>query len=213
MGGHQVNHLNSQKSPTKSSGSSDSGSSPSPQRTPPSNTLHPLPKTRPIFSLKLGSRFLVVVSSPSTVQECFTKNDIVLANRPRFIMGKYVGYNYTTLGLAPYGDHSRNLRRLSTIEIFSSTRLNMFLDIRRDEVSRLLRRLYQVSADVFAKVELKSVFSELTFNIIMRMMAGKRYLGDEATQNSDEGRPFREMIRELFELAVSSYPGDFLPIL
>ncbi|KAK5775427.1 Isoflavone 2'-hydroxylase [Gossypium arboreum] len=170
-------------------------------------------KHGPIFSLKLGSRFLVVVSSPSTVQECFTKNDIVLANRPRFIMGKYVGYNYTTLGLAPYGDHWRNLRRLSTIEIFSSTRLNMFLDIRRDEVSRLLRRLYQVSADVFAKVELKSVFSELTFNIIMRMMAGKRYLGDEATQNSDEGRPFREMIRELFELAVSSYPGDFLPIL
>ncbi|TYJ04261.1 hypothetical protein E1A91_A12G080700v1 [Gossypium mustelinum] len=170
-------------------------------------------KHGPIFSLKLGSRFLVVVSSPSTVQECFTKNDIVLANRPRFIMGKYVGYNYTTLGLAPYGDHWRNLRRLSTIEIFSSTRLNMFLDIRRDEVSRLLRRLYQVSADVFAKVELKSVFSELTFNIIMRMMAGKRYLGDEATQNSDEGRPFRQMIRELFELAVSSYPGDFLPIL
>ncbi|TYH95130.1 hypothetical protein ES332_A12G085900v1 [Gossypium tomentosum] len=162
-------------------------------------------KHGPIFSLKLGSRFLVVVSSPSTVQECFTKNDIVLANRPRFIMGKYVGYNYTTLGLAPYGDHWRNLRRLSTIEIFSSTRLNMFLDIRRDEVSRLLRRLYQVSADVFAKVELKSVFSELTFNIIMRMMAGKRYLGDEATQNSDEGRPFREMIRELFELALVDY--------
>ncbi|KAG8474710.1 hypothetical protein CXB51_031290 [Gossypium anomalum] len=170
-------------------------------------------KHGPIFSLKLGSRFLVVVSSPSTVQECFTKNDIVLANRPRFIMGKYVGYNYTTLGLAPYGDHWRNLRRLSTIEIFSSTRLNMSLDIRRDEVSRLLRRLYQVSADGFAKVELKSVFSELTFNIIMRMMAGKRYFGDEATQNSDEGRRFREMIKELFELAVSSYPGDFLPIL
>ncbi|TYH38076.1 hypothetical protein ES332_D12G085600v1 [Gossypium tomentosum] len=170
-------------------------------------------KHGPIFSLKLGSRFLVVVSSPSTVQECFTENDIVLANRPRFIMGKYVGYNYTTLGLAPYGDHWRNLRRLSTIEIFSSTRLNMSLDIRRDEVSRLLRRLYQVSADGFAKVELKSVFSELTFNIIMRMMAGKRYFGEEATQNSDEGRRFREMIKELFELAVSSYPGDFLPIL
>ncbi|MBA0743386.1 hypothetical protein Gogos_006069, partial [Gossypium gossypioides] len=128
-------------------------------------------------------------------------------------MGKYVGYNYTTLGLAPYGDHWRNLRRLSTIEIFSSTRLNMSLDIRRDEVSRLLRLLYQVSADGFAKVERKSLFSELTFNIIMRMMVGKRYFDDEATQNSDEGRRFQEMIKELFELAVSSYPGDFLPIL
>lgn len=44
-------------------------------------------------------------------------------------------------------------------------------------------------------------------------MAGKRYFGDEATQNSDEGRRFRDMIKELFELTVSSYPGDFLPIL
>ncbi|XWS33552.1 hypothetical protein CRYUN_Cryun22dG0092900 [Craigia yunnanensis] len=94
-------------------------------------------KYGPIFSLRLGSRLLVVVSSPSAVQECFTKNDIVLANRPRFVMGKYVGYNHTTLGLASYGDHWRNLRRLSTIEIFSSIRLNMSLDSRRDEVNRL----------------------------------------------------------------------------
>ncbi|KAK5775429.1 hypothetical protein PVK06_043321 [Gossypium arboreum] len=71
----------------------------------------------------------------------------------------------------------------------------------------------KVSADGFAKVELKSLFSELTFNIIMKMMVGKMYFNDEATQNSDEGRQFRETIKELFELAVSSYPGDFLPIL
>ncbi|XWS45208.1 hypothetical protein CRYUN_Cryun15aG0116400 [Craigia yunnanensis] len=169
-------------------------------------------KYGPIFSLRVGSRFLVVVSSPSAVQECFTKNDIVLANRPRFVMGKYVGYNYTTLGLAPYGDHWRNLRRLSTIEIFSSNRMNMSLEIRRDEVNRLLRRLHQVSANGFAKVELKSMFSELTFNIIMRMIAGKRYFGDEVSGN-EEGTQFRVIIKELFELAVSSYPGDFLPIL
>ncbi|KAK6237718.1 hypothetical protein QUC31_003187 [Theobroma cacao] len=170
-------------------------------------------KYGPIFSLRVGSRLLVVVSSPSAVQECFTKNDIVLANRPRFVMGKYVGYNYTTLGLAPYGDHWRNLRRLATIEIFSSNRLNMSLDIRTDEVNRLLRRLCQVSANGFAKVELKSMFSELTFNVVMRMIAGKRYFGDDVSGNYEEGRRFREIIKERFELAVSSYPGDFLPIL
>ncbi|EOX91575.1 Cytochrome P450, family 81, subfamily H, polypeptide 1, putative [Theobroma cacao] len=170
-------------------------------------------KYGPIFSLRVGFRLLVVVSSPSAVQECFTKNDIVLANRPRFVMGKYVGYDYTTLGLAPYGDHWRNLRRLATIEIFSSNRLNMSLDIRADEVNRLLRRLFQVSANGFAKVELKSLFSELTFNIIMRMIAGKRYFGDDVSGNYEEGRRFREIIKERFELAVSSYPGDFVPIL
>ncbi|XWS33549.1 hypothetical protein CRYUN_Cryun22dG0092600 [Craigia yunnanensis] len=169
-------------------------------------------KYGPIFSLRLGSRLLVVVSSPSAVQECFTKNDIVLGNCPRFVMGKYVGYNHTNLGLTSYGDRWRNLRRLSPIEIFSSNRLNMSLDIRRDEVNRLLRRLYQVSANGFAKVELKSMFLELTYNIIMRMIAGKRYFGDEVS-GDEEGRQFREIIKELFQLAVSSYPGNFLPIL
>ncbi|XWS41834.1 hypothetical protein CRYUN_Cryun17cG0116700 [Craigia yunnanensis] len=165
-----------------------------------------------IFSLRFGSRLVVVITSPSAVEECFNKNDIILANRPRLIMGKYVGYNYTTLGLASYGDHWRNLRRLTTLEIFSSNRLNMSSSIRRDEINSLIRRLCRVSVKGFAKVELKTMFSELTFNIIMRMIAGKRYYGDEAS-GTEEAREFRKLIEELFELAVSSYPGDFLPLL
>lgn len=83
-------------------------------------------KLGPIFSLRLGTRLVVVVSSPAIVDECFTKNDVVLANRPCFIVGKYIGYNNTTLLNVPYGDYWRNLRRLATVEIFSSARLNMF---------------------------------------------------------------------------------------
>ncbi|KAK6151229.1 hypothetical protein DH2020_016161 [Rehmannia glutinosa] len=37
----------------------------------------------PIFSLKLGARRVVVVSSPDLVEECFTTNDIVFSNRPQ----------------------------------------------------------------------------------------------------------------------------------
>ncbi|KAF3947868.1 hypothetical protein CMV_026064 [Castanea mollissima] len=72
------------------------------------------------------------------VEECFTRNDIVLANRPPFLLGKHVAYNNTTLVQSPYGDHWRNLRRISTLEIFSDNRLNKFLGIRRDEIKHLL---------------------------------------------------------------------------
>ncbi|EOX91576.1 Cytochrome P450, family 81, subfamily D, polypeptide 5, putative [Theobroma cacao] len=169
-------------------------------------------KHGPIFSLRFGSRLAVVITSPSAVEECFNKNDITLANRPRLIMGKYVGYNYTILALASYGDHWRNLRRLATLEILSSNNLSMSSSIRRDEINSLIRRLYRVSVNGFAKVELKTLFAELTFNIIMRIVAGKRYYGDEV-RGSEEARGFRAMIEELFELTVSSYPGDFLPLL
>ncbi|KAK1363768.1 hypothetical protein POM88_039329 [Heracleum sosnowskyi] len=56
-------------------------------------TLDTLCKTiGPIFSLRFGSFLVVVMSSPAAVEECFTKNDIVLASRPHLTMGKYIGY-------------------------------------------------------------------------------------------------------------------------
>ncbi|KAL7259614.1 hypothetical protein ACSBR1_005493 [Camellia fascicularis] len=178
-------------------------------------TLHGLSQNLgPIFSLRFGSRVVVVVSSPSAVEECFTKNDVVLANRPRLIIGKYFGYNYTGIGVSNYGDHWRNLRRLMALEIFSTSRLNGFLSIRRDEIKLLLRRLYRNSSHDFARIELKSKFSELTFNNIMRMIAGKRYYGDdEELSNNEEAKEFREIVRQAFLYAGASYPGDFLPVL
>jgi isoflavone 2'-hydroxylase len=157
---------------------------------------------------------VVIVSSPSAVEECFTKNDIVLANRPPSLMAKIVGYNQTTVVASPYRDHWRNLRRISALEIFSTTRLNMFLCIRRDEIKHLLRKMGRNSCQDFAKVELKSMFSGLTFNIIMRMVAGKRYYGyGEDVKDEEEARQFREIMRETFANAGASNPQEFVPIL
>ncbi|GFP96688.1 cytochrome p450 81d11 [Phtheirospermum japonicum] len=167
----------------------------------------------PIFSLRLGSRrLMVVVSSPEIVDECFTKNDIVLANRPRLIIGKYIGYNYTSLVGSAYGDHWRNLRRLTTIEVFSAARLNAFQSIRHDEIKLLLKQLYEKSYRDFAKVELRSLLSEMTFNNIMRMVAGKRYFGNEK-DNDEEAKHFRELIQEVFKYGGVSNPADFFPLL
>lgn len=46
-------------------------------------------KYGPVLYLRYGSMPVVIVSSPSTVEECFTKNDIIFANRPRTMAGKF----------------------------------------------------------------------------------------------------------------------------
>ncbi|CDP04688.1 unnamed protein product [Coffea canephora] len=168
-------------------------------------------KYGPVISLQFGSRLVVVVSSPSAVEECFTKNDVILANRPRFVIGKYFGYNHTNMVGSPYGDHWRNLRRLGSVEIFSASRLNMFLSVRKDEISRLLLKLAQNTRHDFAKVELQSRLSELSLNIIMRMVAGKRYFGEE--DDNDEARQFRGLIKQMFKHSGLANLGDFLPLL
>lgn len=112
----------------------------------------------PILSLSIGSRPVVVVSSPTVVRECFTKNDIVFANRPRLLSGKYINYNYTAVGFAPYGQHWRNMRRIATTELLSNHRLNTYLNTRVEELKFWVKNLYKlmVCSGDFVGVEMKS---------------------------------------------------------
>uniref|UniRef100_A0A6N2KB36 Cytochrome P450 n=1 Tax=Salix viminalis TaxID=40686 RepID=A0A6N2KB36_SALVM len=164
--------------------------------------LHSLSKKHgPVFSIKLGSRLAVVVSSPSAVEECFTKNDI------------YLNYNHTTMGTVEYGEHWRNLRRISALEIFSPSRLTSLFSIRREEVMVLVRRLHSVSKHGnYAKVELRPMLFDLTSNIIMRMVAGKRYYGEDVKE-IEEARVFREIMEEFFAYVAMTNVGDLIPML
>lgn len=49
-------------------------------------------KYGPIVALRFGSRPVIVISSWMAAEECFTTNDVVLANRPRLLLGDYLGY-------------------------------------------------------------------------------------------------------------------------
>ncbi|KAJ9560132.1 hypothetical protein OSB04_005292 [Centaurea solstitialis] len=164
-------------------------------------------KYGPILHLRFGSRRVILVSSPSAVEECFTKNDIIFANRPRMLFGKIIGQNYTTLIWSPYGDNWRNLRRIASIEILSVHRLNEFHDIRVEEGRLLISKLLSNSSPV----NLKLVFYELTLNVMMRMISGKRYFGGDKL--GEEGKQFRAILNDAFMLAGAANLADHLPIL
>ncbi|XP_039043670.1 cytochrome P450 81D11-like [Hibiscus syriacus] len=127
-------------------------------------------------------------------------------------MGKYTGYNYTTVTTSSYGDHWHNFRRIGAIEIFSARRLNAFASVREDEVRRMLVKLSRDSRRGFARVDLNSIFRDLTFNNIMRMVAGKMYYGDEV-MDDDKGSEFTELIAQALNYGGSANPADFLPVL
>ncbi|KAI7754688.1 hypothetical protein M8C21_005307, partial [Ambrosia artemisiifolia] len=166
-------------------------------------------KHGPILFLKFGTRRVLLLSSPTAAEECFTKNDVVFANRPRFLAAKILGYNYTSFGWAPYGDHWRNLRRISTVEILSSNRLNEFYNIRADEGRLLVQKLTSTCACACA-VNLSLVFHEMTLNMMMRMISGKRFFGGKM---EEEGRRFKEIVKESFLVSGASNLGDYLPVL
>ncbi|KAA8528486.1 hypothetical protein F0562_035841 [Nyssa sinensis] len=86
----------------------------------------------------------------------------------------------------------------------------MFTSIRQEEVGLMLKQLFQNCNGKSVKVELKSKFAELSFNIMMRMIAGKRYYGEGAVD--EEARQFRDIMKEVVELHGNSNLGDYLPV-
>ncbi|KAI3460185.1 hypothetical protein Pfo_016848 [Paulownia fortunei] len=176
-------------------------------------TLHQLSQKYGVMFLKFRVRKLLVVSSSQAAEECFTKNDIIFANRPELLAGKLLNYNCTTMGFAPYGDHWRNSRRLTALEIFSPSRLAMFSSIHQEEVRLMLQQLYGISSRPNqGKVELRSILSDLSFNIMMIMIAGKRYYGKDANVMGEEARLFQSIMKEVVELHGNSNLGDYFPL-
>ncbi|KAB1220296.1 Isoflavone 2'-hydroxylase [Morella rubra] len=166
----------------------------------------------PILSLKFGSRSFLVVSSPSAVEECFTKNDIVFANRPRTMAGDRLTYNLTALVWAPYGHLWRNLRRFAAVEIFSQMSLQKSSIIRREEVNSLLRGLFKASDGKPHKVEFRYLFALLMFNIVTRMVTGEPCVGEEAA-STDMGKQRLEELKQIFFANLRMNLCDFFPIL
>ncbi|CAI9777160.1 unnamed protein product [Fraxinus pennsylvanica] len=167
-----------------------------------------------VLLLKLGVRKILLITSPSAVDECFTKNDIIFANRPSTLSTKHFSYNNTTISIAPYGDHWCNLRRLAALEIFSSTRIAMYTGTRRRELMLILKELLRSCKHDggSTKVDLKSKFIELAFNVLSMTIAGKRYYGENVV-DSEEARRVRFVMREMLEYSGNTNLGDFLPFL
>ncbi|KAK6939667.1 Cytochrome P450, partial [Dillenia turbinata] len=168
-----------------------------------------------VLLLKLGTRRVLLVTSASAVEECFTTNDIIFASRPTRLRAKHLMYDHTTVDTAPYGDLWRNLRRFLTLEIFSSARLATTSVFRQEEVRLWASGLVkQCQIKEPAKVELKSKFSELTFNIVTMMILGRRYYGEHVRESDTaEAAHVRAFMEETFKICGMRDVGDNFPFL
>ncbi|KAH6788572.1 hypothetical protein C2S51_003578 [Perilla frutescens var. frutescens] len=166
----------------------------------------------PIFSLRLDCRSFLVVSSPSAVEECFTKNDIVFANRPYSMAGDCLTYNYASFTWSPYGHLWRILRRLSVVELFSSHTLQKSAIIREQEIAKVVGALHKICKNTGQKVDLNTLISTYSFNIVMRSLTGKGFVGEEEI-GSEAAKETIQRIRELFAPSLLLGMCDYFPVL
>ncbi|XP_051143650.1 cytochrome P450 CYP82J17-like [Andrographis paniculata] len=169
----------------------------------------------PIFTVRLGVHPTVVVSSPESVKECFTKNDRALAKRPATTHGVYLGYDFSSFGFS-HGPYWREVRKLVLQEMLCARRLEIMTRVRESEVHVSIAELYEAAMNQAnsGKVVMTKWLEQLTLNMIMRMINGKRYAGavhGGAGGGSGGGRPFQEIVREFMYVSGQSVPSDIIP--
>lgn len=173
-------------------------------------------KYGPALNIRLGTRLAFVVSSWEVAKECFTRNDKALASRPTTVAAKHMGYNYAVFGFAPYSHFWREMRKIATLELLSNRRLEMLKHVRTSEVDMGIRELFGLWVQDSSRpllVELNRWLEDLTLNVIVRMVAGKRYFGATAASDSGEARRCQKAINQFFRLIGIFVVSDALPFL
>ncbi|KAF8397876.1 hypothetical protein HHK36_016801 [Tetracentron sinense] len=100
------------------------------------------PKYGPIFTLYMGSRTLIIVSSAELAREALIEKGQVFASRPRETPTRTIfSSNKFTVNSAVYGPAWRSLRRNMVQGMLSAARLKEFHGVRDSAMDRLIDRL------------------------------------------------------------------------
>uniref|UniRef100_A0A2P2NFT1 Putative cytochrome P450 family protein n=1 Tax=Rhizophora mucronata TaxID=61149 RepID=A0A2P2NFT1_RHIMU len=175
-------------------------------------------KYGPIFTIRIGLYPNLVVSSWELAQEIFTTNDVNVSSRPQFTSSKLMGYDFANFGFSPYGRYWRELRKITASELLSNRRLELLKHVRASEVEGSIRNLYKQWTESKNEgnrvlVEMKQWFGEINTNVILRMVAGKRYFGAGVVDDENEGRLIQKAMREFFHLSGVFVLRDAIPFL
>jgi hypothetical protein len=173
----------------------------------------------PVFTLRLGCRDAVVVTSPACAGECFTEHDVTFANRSLLPSQMLVTFDGAALGTASYGPHWRNLRRIAVVQLLSARRVGCMSGVICGEVRAMVRRLHRATTTTeadggAARVEQKRRLFELSLRVLMEAIAETKAARPESddTDMSPEAQEFKQVIDEVFPY-VSSILWDYLPVL
>ncbi|KAG2681455.1 hypothetical protein I3760_11G145700 [Carya illinoinensis] len=162
----------------------------------------------PIYKVWLGNKLWVVVSSPLLVKEVVRDQDTIFANHDSYIAGLAVTYGGTDITLLPYGPDWRKLRKIFTRDLLSNANLDGSFTLRREEVKKSIRKVYD---KIGTPVNVGELVFGTVMNTIMSIVWGGTRHGDQ--EGTDIGSEFKSMLWELMVLLGKPNVSDLFPVL
>ncbi|XP_025015186.2 cytochrome P450 77A3 [Ricinus communis] len=101
-----------------------------------------IPKYGPIFTLRMGTRTLIIITEAKLVHEALIERGSLFATRPRENPTRTIfSCNKFTVNAALYGPVWRSLRRNMVQNMLSSSRIKEFHSVRESAMDKLINRL------------------------------------------------------------------------
>ncbi|XP_062148776.1 cytochrome P450 71AU50-like [Alnus glutinosa] len=164
-------------------------------------------KHGPIMFLRLGLVPTIVVSSPQAAELFLKAHGLVFASRPPQYAAKHISYGQKSLSGSPYGSYWRNVRKICTLELLSSHKINSFKSMRKEELGLLVKFIQEAARDCVA-VNLSAKVSSLSADTTCRMVFGKKYTDEDLDE-----RGFKAMIQEVLQLIAIPNLNDYIPFI
>ncbi|KAG9153061.1 hypothetical protein Leryth_012316 [Lithospermum erythrorhizon] len=170
-----------------------------------------------IFTLRFGFHKVLVISGSQIAKEIFTSHDTVSLSRPKFRAAKHLGYNYAMFGFSPYGPYWKEIRKITSLELLSNRRHELLKHVQLHETNTSLSELLNIwegNKTEYVLVDMKKWFNDLTYNVIVKMVVGKRYFGSHVgIDDQKDARECQKVMREFSRYLGLFLVSDFVPFL
>ncbi|KAL3833581.1 hypothetical protein ACJIZ3_008317 [Penstemon smallii] len=165
-------------------------------------------KYGPIYKLWLGSKLCVVISSPSLMKEIVREHDVIFANHDFTAAGMIATSGGIDIVQSDYGPYWRKMRKLFVREMLSNNNLDASYTLRRDEVRRAIKNVYDYKIGTAINIGELIFLTEI--NVVLSLIWG----GTVDESNRDRtGVEFKEKVSKLIELLDKPNVSDFFPVL
>ncbi|KAL0446068.1 UNVERIFIED_CONTAM: cytochrome [Sesamum latifolium] len=96
----------------------------------------------PIYKLYLGNKLCVVINSPSLVKEVVRDQDAIFADRDANIAALTATYGGNDIAFSLHNSQWQAMRKIFVREVLSSSSLQASYNLRKDEVKKAIRYVY-----------------------------------------------------------------------
>ncbi|KFK33576.1 hypothetical protein AALP_AA5G031700 [Arabis alpina] len=131
-------------------------------------------KHGPVMYLRLGLVPVVVISSSEAAEEVLKTHDLECCTRPKTLGMQTFSRNGKDIGLAPYGEEWRELRKLAVLEFFSTKKVRSFRYIREEEIDLMIKKLTEAALKQ-SPVDLSKTLFSLIASIVFRSAFGQNF--------------------------------------